>query len=121
MESLSYYGAIIRSWAAANPEVHRAWVSGSYATGKAHPQSDLDVAIDVSPEATAKDGIITFWFRHHTRLLQSLQETVVTPSVQLELYQRHHGSIVYNAINSAGIKPVYRRRRSATTNVRAPA
>ncbi|MCM5547161.1 nucleotidyltransferase family protein, partial [Xanthomonas hortorum] len=116
LQTLSDHSNVISSWAAVNPEIHRAWIFGSYATGKARPDSDLDVAIDIVPEATCKYGIVAFWFDHHTRLEKQLQQCVGSVKVQLEMYHRYHGSIVYRAINSAGISPVYRRSAGQRPN-----
>ena len=112
MKKLSHYSNLVAGWANGIPDIHRAWIFGSYSTGKARLKSDLDIAIQIAPYALLKIDINIFWYRNHSRLQSSLQSLVGSVPVHLEMYHRYHGSIAYSAINSSGIKPVYKRLRS---------
>jgi predicted nucleotidyltransferase len=39
---------ILRSWAQQTPQIQEAYLFGSYAKGKAHSESDVDIAIKAS-------------------------------------------------------------------------
>ncbi|MFD0325619.1 nucleotidyltransferase family protein [Lysobacter gummosus] len=111
LKSYLHYALIVNTWAEAKPVINRAWIFGSYAAGQARLDSDLDVAIEIATEATRKYGIKAFWFDHHTDFQEQLQALAAEVPVQLEMYHRYHGGIVYRAINSNCIRPVYKRPR----------
>ena len=104
---------MVALWAERSPEVSRAWIFGSYANESARPESDLDVAIEITAEVIIKIGVEKFWYRHHSRLQEQLQRLVGKVPVQLEMYHRYYGAIVYQAINSNKLKPVYRRSKKS--------
>jgi hypothetical protein len=45
----------VHEWAKSKPEIERLWFFGSRVKGKHTPTSDLDIAIELTPEAIATD------------------------------------------------------------------
>ena len=109
----SEFQNMVADWASATPEVKRAWIFGSYAYGAPRPDSDLDVAIEVAPDAVDHWGLFTFWMRHGDRLQAALRlhfaDEFPSLEVNLELYHRYWGKIVYAAISQRKLAPLYRR------------
>lgn len=101
------------TWAQSAPEIKRAWIFGSYAYGTPRADSDLDVAIEIQPDAIDHWGLFTFWMRHGDRLQAALRlqfaDEFPSLEVNLELYHRYWGKIVYAAISQRKLAPLYRR------------
>ncbi len=104
---------LVATWAQSAPEIKRAWIFGSYAYGTPRADSDLDVAIEIQPDAIDHWGLFTFWMRHGDRLQAALRlqfaDEFPSLEVNLELYHRYWGKIVYAAISQRKLAPLYRR------------
>ena len=113
---LAQYSEIVKNWAGQNPCINRAWIFGSHARGTATGRSDLDVAAEIAKASVDRWGMFRFWCRNGGPLQDDLRSrfAAVSPGleVNLELYHRRLGSIVYDAILRERIAPVYRRPRS---------
>lgn len=113
---LARYSEIVQAWAGHQSVINRAWIFGSYARGTATERSDLDVAVEIMKASVGYWGMCRFWCRNGGPLQGDLRHrfAVVSPEleVNLELYHRYYGRIVYVAIRRERIAPVYRRQRS---------
>ncbi len=110
------FDELVIAWAKADPAITRAWIFGSYSRGEAHAGSDLDVAVEIDPNAAWKIGLFQYWRMQEERMEEELRRAFskIFPAleVNIEHYHRHWGSIIYGAICRSSLAPVYRRPRS---------
>jgi predicted nucleotidyltransferase len=73
----------LRSWASGNGNVRELWLFGSRATGRARPDSDVDIAIALMPAVDDTDWALGAYFALHSVWKQQL-EAIVGRHVSLE-------------------------------------
>jgi predicted nucleotidyltransferase len=73
----------LRDWAYRRPAILAMFIYGSYAKGTARPDSDLDLAVAVRPEAGDEDPATAFIFLAK-RWTAELTELLKFPRVHLE-------------------------------------
>jgi predicted nucleotidyltransferase len=77
-------GSIVEKWASSQPLVTRAILYGSRVKGTHRPDSDLDVAIELTP-LPGDGSTLATWFGEESRLTASLAPLLPVP-LDLEWY-----------------------------------
>jgi len=87
----------IRSWAERKPEISRLWVYGSRVKKTFRENSDLDIAIELSPDFEFADFICekAGWCR-------GLQ-TITPFPLDIKLYEDNEGCVCKNGVEEASI------------------
>lgn len=77
-------GNVVAEWAATQPLIVRVWLFGSRVRGTAHPDSDIDVAVEICRLPGDTDARTTFLFEGNG-LKMSIQ-SLLAISVDLQWY-----------------------------------
>ena len=102
----------INRWALSFPSIRRVWLYGSRVKGNARPDSDLDVAVEIDPQAFRGQPPFAWWIFESTAMKTALAPLIsVAPDVQQYLPSNlavfsavaEHGILVYEkATRAAG-------------------
>lgn len=116
---LSLISEALHKWAESKPLVARAWVFGSRVRGTAHPDSDLDIAIELDMQARAgmdeTGGLVTWAFE--TNEWESELAAALPFKIDLQQYRGSDTPTIHSAIASSGqlvyVKPCYGTKEGA--------
>jgi predicted nucleotidyltransferase len=97
----------IAAWASRHGQVRRVWVIGSRARGTARADSDLDIAIELTPVADSEETMPE-WVAHAEAWRAELQRRL-RPTVDLKWVDADHGSRDTRAAAAEGKLLAYER------------
>jgi uncharacterized protein len=82
----------LHSWSESKPFVRRTWIYGSRTNGTAKPESDLDVAIEISPVGNDEDAH-TSWVSEAARWRAELQPLLPDHALHLQWYDESNREV----------------------------
>lgn len=107
MFSIETLAEMVASWAVSEPVVEKAYLFGSRVRGNNRCDSDLDVAIELTPRRGDSDPLTT-WIAEATRLRSSISSRIPL-TVDLQWYGGPIETPVVHAGLTAGSRTVYER------------
>ena len=108
--SIDPFRVAINQWASSFPSIRRVWLYGSRVKGNARPDSDLDVAVEIDPQAFRGQQPFVYWMFESTTMKTTLASLIdVAPQVQQyhatesEVFSAvaDHGILVYEKLSPA--------------------